>query len=69
MDKKYFKNALEWFGVITAIVYSLLVASNTGHEVIGFASLFISAVAIGFGHFYAGIMEFFCFNFFTRPLV
>ena len=47
MDKKYFKNALEWFGVITAIVYSLLVASNTGHEVIGFTLLFISAIAIG----------------------
>jgi hypothetical protein len=51
VDKKYFKNALEWFGVITAIVYSLLVASSTGHEVIGFTSLFISAVTIGFWAF------------------
>ena len=38
---------LEWFGVITAIIYSLLVASNTGHEVLGFTLLFISALAIG----------------------
>ena len=51
MDKKYFKNALEWFGVITAIVYSIIVASNTGHEVIGFTLLFISAIAIGFWAF------------------
>jgi len=38
---------LEWFGVITAIFYSMLVASNTGFEVLGFALLFISALAIG----------------------
>ena len=41
------KKALEWFGVITAIFYSMLVASNTGFEVLGFALLFISALAIG----------------------
>jgi hypothetical protein len=41
------KKVLEWFGVITAIIYSLLVASNTGFEVFGFALLFISAIAIG----------------------
>ncbi|MEM6478776.1 MAG: hypothetical protein AAF647_06990 [Pseudomonadota bacterium] len=39
--------ALEWFGVVTAIFYSLLVASNTGYEVLGFSLLFISALAIG----------------------
>ena len=41
------KKTLEWFGVITAIFYSMLVASNTGFEVLGFALLFISALAIG----------------------
>jgi hypothetical protein len=41
------KKTLEWFGVFTAIAYSMLVASNTGNEVLGFALLFISAVAIG----------------------
>ncbi len=45
--KEFFKTPLEWFGVITAIIYSLLVASNTGYEVLGFSLLFISAVAIG----------------------
>ena len=39
--------ALEWFGVITAIIYSLILASNTGYEVLGFTLLFISALAIG----------------------
>ena len=38
---------LEWSGVITAIVYSLLVALNVGAEFIGFTLLFISAVLIG----------------------
>jgi len=41
------KKALEWFGVVTAIVYSMLVASNTGNEVLGFSLLFLSAIAIG----------------------
>ena len=41
------KKILEWFGVITAIIYSLLVASNTGYEVLGFTLLLISALAIG----------------------
>ena len=42
-----FNRTLEWFGVLTAIAYSLLVASNTGNEVLGFSLLFISAIAIG----------------------
>jgi hypothetical protein len=39
---------LEWLGVITAILYSLLVAFNIGAEFIGFSLLLISAIAIGF---------------------
>ena len=38
---------LEWFGVITAIAYSLFVASNVGLEFLGFVLLFISAMSIG----------------------
>ena len=41
------KKSLEWFGVITAIVYSLLVAFNIGAEFLGFTLLLISAIAIG----------------------
>jgi len=41
------QKSLEWFGVITAIVYSLLVAFNIGAEFLGFTLLLISAVAIG----------------------
>ena len=43
MNLKY----LEWFGVITAIAYSLFVASNVGLEFLGFILLFISAISIG----------------------
>ena len=39
---------LEWFGVVTAIVYSLLVAFNIGAEFVGFSLLLVSAMAIGF---------------------
>ena len=38
---------LEWSGVITAIVYSLFVASNAGLEFLGFVLLFASAISIG----------------------
>ena len=38
---------LEWSGVITAILYSLLVAINIGAEFIGFMLLLISAILIG----------------------
>jgi uncharacterized membrane protein len=37
----------EWLGVITAIIYSLLVASNTGLEFIGFTLLLMSSLLIG----------------------
>ena len=55
---------LEWFGVITAIAYSMLVASNTGNEVIGFSLLFLSAVSIGLWammlrHFGIFLLQFF----------
>jgi hypothetical protein len=39
---------LEWFGVVTAIIYSMLVALNIGIEFVGFLLLLISALAIGY---------------------
>ena len=39
---------LEWSGVVTAIIYSLLVASNTGLEFLGFGLLLASSFLIGF---------------------
>ena len=38
---------LEWFGVVTAIAYSLLVAANVGLEFFGFVLLLIFSGAIG----------------------
>ena len=37
----------EWLGVLTAIAYSLLVASNTGLEFLGFTLLLLSSLLIG----------------------
>ena len=37
----------ELLGVATAVVYSLLVASNTGFEFLGFTLLLLSAFSIG----------------------
>ena len=34
--------ALEWFGVVTAIMYSMLVALNIGVEFTGFLLLLVS---------------------------
>lgn len=45
---------LEWSGTGTAIVYSLLIASNTGLEFIGFALLLLSSVLIGAWAFFGG---------------
>ena len=42
---------LEWSGVITAILYSLLVAFNIGLEFFAFILLFISAILIGLWSF------------------
>jgi hypothetical protein len=44
MNKSRF---FEWLGVLTAIAYSLLVASNTGLEFIGFTLLLLSSFLIG----------------------
>ncbi len=38
---------LEWAGVATAIVYSMLVALNVGAEFIGFTLLLASSIFIG----------------------
>mgnify|MGYP001393705923 CR=1 FL=1 len=43
MNNKFF----EWAGVITAILYSLFVASNIGIEFFGFCLLLLSAILIG----------------------
>jgi len=37
----------EWLGVVTDIAYSMLVASNTGLEFIGFTLLLLSSFLIG----------------------
>ena len=41
------QKTLEWTGVATAVLYSLLVAMNIGAEFIGFTLLLISSALIG----------------------
>ncbi len=38
----------EWFGVVTAILYSMLVALNIGVEFMGFLLLLVSSFSIGY---------------------
>lgn len=45
---------LEWLGVVTAIIYSLLVAANVGANFLGFSLLLISAIAIGYWAYLKG---------------
>ena len=45
---------LEWFGVVTAIAYSLLVAANVGLEFVGFCLLVVSAGSIGLWAYWGG---------------
>ena len=64
MKQKVPYSVLEWVGVITAIAYSLLVASNIGLKFIGFSLLLISSVAIGLcayrgGHWGILLLQFF----------
>ncbi len=47
MKKLSKANIFEWLGVVTAIVYSLLVAANIGAEFIGFTLLLASSAFIG----------------------
>ncbi len=51
MNKVSKSRVFEWLGVVTAIVYSLLVAANIGAEFIGFALLLASSAFIGLWSF------------------
>jgi len=60
--------ALEWFGVITAIIYSMMVALNIGVEFVGFLLLLISALSIGYWAYLGQHREFFSYNFSMHQL-
>ena len=57
---------LEWFGVVTAISYSLFVASNVGLESPGFVLLAVSAISIGAWAYFDGHRGILLLQFFTR---
>jgi hypothetical protein len=43
MNNRKWTSVFEWAGSALAIVYALLIASNTGNEIFGFTLLLISA--------------------------
>jgi hypothetical protein len=43
MEKRKLTTLFEVSGSVLAMIYALLIASNTGNEIIGFTLLFISA--------------------------
>lgn len=43
MDKRKLTSVFEVSGSVLAMIYALLIASNTGNEIVGFTLLFISA--------------------------
>ena len=43
MDNRTLASIFEIIGSVLAMIYALLVASKTGHEILGFTLLFISA--------------------------
>ncbi|MGB0844169.1 MAG: hypothetical protein ACPGVN_05440 [Alphaproteobacteria bacterium] len=45
MTRQTYIKICETFGSVIAIVYALLIASNTGNEVLGFTLLLVSALA------------------------
>lgn len=55
---------LEWSGVVTAIIYSLLVASNTGLEFLGFGLLLASSFLIGLWAWQRSYLGIFLLQFF-----
>ena len=44
MFKRKITNICEFSGSILAMVYAILIASNTGNEILGFSLLLISAI-------------------------
>ena len=43
MDNRKLTSIFEIIGSVLAMIYALLIASNTGNEILGFTLLFISA--------------------------
>jgi hypothetical protein len=43
MEKNKYITIFEWFGSFLGIVYAILIASNTGNEILAFILLFVSA--------------------------
>jgi len=64
MFKKRIINVCEFTGSILAMVYALLIASNTGNEILGFSLLLISAILFAIWGYMDKRWAFFALQFF-----
>ena len=64
MTKRGWTTIFEVTGSVTAMAYALLIASNTGNEVLGFALLLVSAILFGLWGFIDRRWAFFALQFF-----
>lgn len=64
MNKQKAVTFFEWSGSILAMAYALLIASNTGNEVLGFTLLLLSAMLFGAWGFIDKRWAFFALQFF-----
>jgi hypothetical protein len=48
MTKRNWIAFFETTGSMTAMIYAVLIASNTGNEILGFSLLLVSAILFGF---------------------
>ena len=64
MFKKKIINVCEFTGSVLAMVYALLIASNTGNEILGFSLLLISAILFAIWGYMDKRWGFFALQFF-----
>ena len=67
MDEAHtMKKTLEWFGVVTAIIYSMLVASNTVMKCLGLICFLFLHWRLACGRFFVNITGYCFYSFFTQ---
>lgn len=64
MNKHKAITFFEWSGSISAMAYALLIASNTGNEIIGFSLLLVSSILFGAWGYIDKRWAFFALQFF-----
>ena len=64
MFKRKITNICEFSGSVLAMVYAILIASNTGNEILGFSLLLISAILFAIWGYIDKLWTFLALQFF-----